>query len=127
MTHTATIVLFVLGAGIGAPLRYVIDTEVTLRAGGALPVGTLAVNVIGSTVLGALTALGNQGIGGDDLDLALGTALCGALTTFSTFAFETVRLLEDGRVRTAAATVALNTTCSIVAAGSSYAFLLAVL
>ncbi len=61
MTPLATTVLFVIGAGAGALLRYVTDTVISGRIGRAFPLGTLAVNVAGSALLGALTALGPRG------------------------------------------------------------------
>ena len=61
----------------------------------AFPGGTLTVNVLGSFGLGLLTFSG----AGTDTIYLLGTGVCGAFTTFSTFSFETVRLVEDGRRR----------------------------
>ncbi len=59
--------------------------------------------------------------------LVLGTGFCGALTTFSTFAVETVRLIEGGHTRVAASTIALNTVWSVLAAAATFSLLLAVL
>jgi CrcB protein len=79
-----------LGAAVGAPLRYLTDGFVTARAGGRLPWGTFTVNVLGSLVLGLLTG---AGLAGDaPWQLILGTGLCGALTTYSTFSWQTVQL-----------------------------------
>jgi len=58
----------------------------------AFPLGTLTVNVLGSFVLGFVTAAG----AGEGALLLVGTGACGAFTTFSSFAFETVRLWETG-------------------------------
>ena len=63
---------------------------------------TLAVNVLGSFVLGVVVALPTTGPV-DPVALAAGTGFCGAFTTFSSFAFETVRLVETGRPRRAVA------------------------
>ena len=96
-----TLLLVLAGGALGAPLRYLVDQWVTARAGGPFPWGTLVVNVAGSFVLGVLAA------GAPEWLLhAAGVGLCGALTTFSTFGFETVRLLEQGRVRLALLNVA---------------------
>ncbi|WP_076427316.1 fluoride efflux transporter CrcB [Haladaptatus litoreus] len=76
--------------------------------------GTLAVNVLGSFVLGALTA----GLTSDPTLLALvGTGFCGAFTTFSSFAFETVRLFERGKRRKAVANATINLVGALVAVG----------
>ncbi len=86
--------LFVaLGAAVGAPLRYLVDRAVQGRHDSLFPWGTFTVNVTGSLILGVLVG-GATAIPGAVMQL-LGTGLCGALTTYSTFSFETVRLIED--------------------------------
>lgn len=127
MTDLATTVLFVIGAGAGAPLRYVTDGVIGVRSGRAFPLGTLAVNVVGSALLGVVTALGREDVIGTDLVLVLGTGFCGAFTTFSTFAVETIRLVEGGDVRAAVSAMALTTVASVLAAAASFSLLLAVL
>ncbi len=87
--------LVAAGAAVGAPLRYLTDRAVQSRHDSLFPWGTFTVNVIGSLVLGVLTGLTLAGSGGSDLRLLLGTGFCGALTTYSTFSFETVRLIEQ--------------------------------
>ena len=89
---------FVGAAAIGAPLRYVVDRAVADRWAGPLPWGTLMVNATGSLALGVVTGLAlYHGLPGTPKVL-LGTGFCGAYTTFSTFTFETVRLVEEGAV-----------------------------
>jgi CrcB protein len=87
-----SVLLVVLGAAVGAPLRYLTDRAVQSRHEAAFPWGTFTVNVIASALLGALLALP---VPGWVVTLA-GTGLCGALSTYSTFAYETVRLAEAG-------------------------------
>ncbi|HVV29924.1 MAG TPA: fluoride efflux transporter CrcB [Mycobacteriales bacterium] len=86
-----------LGA-VGAPARYYTDRAVQERTTRRLPWGTLVVNVSGSFVLGLLTALSTHHGLDHHVELAFGTGLCGAFTTWSTWSFETVRLLEDGKL-----------------------------
>jgi CrcB protein len=101
-----TVLLVLLGGALGAPVRYVVDLMVQSRHDSVLPWGTFAVNAAGSLVLGA-TAGGVAAAGGPDRVLTLaGTGFCGALTTFSTFSFETVRLAEEGALGAAAVNVA---------------------
>ncbi|MFE4661257.1 fluoride efflux transporter CrcB [Streptomyces hydrogenans] len=83
--------LVVAGAAVGAPLRWYADLVAKARFGPGFPWGTLAVNVSGSLVLGLVTGLASA-----HAQLLLGTGLCGALTTYSTFSHETLKLYEDG-------------------------------
>ncbi|WP_329080332.1 MULTISPECIES: fluoride efflux transporter CrcB [unclassified Streptosporangium] len=101
-----------LGGAVGAPLRYLTDRAVQARHDTVFPWGTLAVNVIGSLILGALTGAALSGAVGTGVYLLLGTGFCGALTTYSTFSYETLRLAESGALLFAAA----NVVASIVAA-----------
>ncbi|MGW0605771.1 fluoride efflux transporter CrcB [Streptomyces sp. NPDC002644] len=90
--------LVIAGALVGAPLRFLTDrlVRLRLRPGAVFPWGTLVVNVGGSLALGLLTGAVAAGAAGERLGLLLGTGLCGALTTYSTFSWETLRLAEDG-------------------------------
>ncbi|MCD7441062.1 fluoride efflux transporter CrcB [Streptomyces lincolnensis] len=88
--------LVVMGAMVGAPLRYLTDRAVQSRHDSVFPWGTFAVNVTGCLVLGTLTGAAAAGAAGSHLQLLLGTGLCGALTTYSTFSYETLRLTETG-------------------------------
>lgn len=101
MTFTAAL-LVLLGGAVGAPARYLVDAWFKLRRPGAFPAGTLAVNVAGTLLLGFVGALVNRGGAPGWVSTLVGTGFCGALTTFSTFSVENVRLLEDGDRRTAA-------------------------
>jgi CrcB protein len=92
-----------LGAAIGAPARYLTDRAVQGRHDSVFPWGTLMVNLVGSCVLGFLVAASTHL--SPAVSAALGTGFCGALTTYSTFSYEIVRLLEDGSRFYAAANV----------------------
>jgi CrcB protein len=98
MSIAAWIGVAVLGAA-GALLRFLLDGAVSTRAGRDLPFGTLTVNLAGSLLLGFLAGIS---LTGDALVLA-GTATLGSFTTFSTWMFETQRLVEDGESRGALA------------------------
>ncbi len=91
-----TVLFVALGAALGAPLRYLVDRSVQARHDSVFPWGTFTVNVLGSFVLGLVTG-GAQvaGLPGSVVAL-LGTGLCGALTTYSTFSYETLRMLSTG-------------------------------
>jgi len=100
--------LVIAGAAVGAPLRYLTDRAVQSRHDSHFPWGTFAVNVAGSLALGLLTGAASAGVVGSGLTALLGTGLCGALTTYSTFSYETLRLAERGRRGTAVAYVAAS-------------------
>jgi len=89
-------VLAAIGAlgGIGAIARFLLDGAVAGRLGRGFPYGTLVVNLTGSFALGVLVG---AAVDGDAYRLAA-TGLLGAFTTFSTWALESHRLGEDGRL-----------------------------
>lgn len=107
--------LILVGAGgaAGAILRYWLSRMQPIQG---LPAGTLTVNVLGSFFLSALTF---SGVAGRTYDL-LCTGLLGGFTTFSTFGFETFRMLEDRDYGTALANVALNVVGSLLAVYVGY-------
>lgn len=101
----------------GAVLRYVIDAAFDARRPSAFPWGTFAINVTGSFVLGIVTGLAASGALSEGGRVVLGTGLCGGFTTFSTYVFESVRLVEEGRIRDAIS----NLLGSVVAGGAAAA------
>ncbi len=109
-----TVALVILGAAFGAPLRYLTDRLVQARHDSVFPWGTFLVNVSGSALLGFLAAIP---VGRFTPGTELGTAFCGAFTTYSTFGYETVRLIEDKAYLFAV----MNAVMSIVAGvGAAY-------
>lgn len=105
-----------LGAAIGAPARYVVDRAISARHDTVVPWGTLAVNLAGSLVLGLLTGVVAGHVVPREVSLLLGAGLCGGLTTYSTFGYETWRLVEDGARLVASANVAANMVGALAAA-----------
>lgn len=98
-----------LGGVLGALARHAVGARVETGT-----VDTLAVNVLGSLALGALLAVPLA-----DATLALlATGFCGAFTTFSTFAFETVRLFETGDRREAVGNAVVTLVGSLLAVGA---------
>jgi fluoride exporter len=111
-----TILLIVVGAAVGAPLRYLTDRFVQARHDSVFPWGTFTVNVTGSALLGFLIGLpAGEGV----LALA-GTGFCGALTTYSTFSYETLRLTQEGAGLRAVANVLASITAGLGAATAAF-------
>ncbi|WP_227980862.1 fluoride efflux transporter CrcB [Nocardia spumae] len=111
------IALVLLGAMIGAPARYLTDRFVQARHDSLFPWGTLTVNIAGCLILGALTGAA----AGTPVLALLGTGFCGALTTYSTFGYETMRLLEQRVTFYAAMNVVISVVAGLGAALLGYA------
>ncbi|MCX4911069.1 fluoride efflux transporter CrcB [Streptomyces sp. NBC_00878] len=109
-------VLVIVGGMVGAPLRYLTDRAVQSRHDSVFPWGTFTVNVVGCLILGTLTGVAAGGAASSHLQLLFGTGLCGALTTYSTFSYETLRLAEGGARFYAAANVIASVVAGLGAA-----------
>ncbi|GIE98381.1 fluoride efflux transporter CrcB [Paractinoplanes rishiriensis] len=107
-----TVLLVAVGAAIGAPLRYLTDRAVQARFGARFPWGTLTVNVAGSFLLGFLIGLPAA----PGWTALLGTGFCGALTTYSTFSWETLALARIRGALPALSNILLSVTAGLGAA-----------
>ena len=115
-----TLLLVFAGAAVGAPLRYLTDLLVQSRHDSVFPWGTLTVNAAGSLVLGVTAGVLSADPGPAWVLALVGTGLCGALTTFSTFAFETVRLTEEGSVLEAGLNMLATITVTLAACAGGW-------
>ena len=116
MSHALAVFL---GGGLGAVLRWLVGKWTLAWFGTGFPVGTLAVNVAGSLVIGlAIAAL--DGVG-DTAKLFFVTGLLGGFTTFSAFSMDALTLSQRGETATAALYVALSVILSLGAAFAGYA------
>jgi fluoride exporter len=122
-----TVVLVLVGGAIGAPLRYLTDLFVQSRHDSVFPWGTFLVNVVGSLILGATAGAVATADGPAWVLTLVGTGFCGALTTFSTFGFETVRLVEDGSLLEAALNVGASVAVGLTACVAGWALAAALL
>lgn len=110
-----------LAGAVGAPTRLLVDGLVQERTSGPFPWGTWVINMTGSFALGVLTGAVLYHAFPDTSRVVLGTGFCGAYTTFGTWTFETVRLVEDGELRAAFANVFASLVVGLLAAGAGLA------
>jgi CrcB protein len=113
-----TLALVFVGAMIGAPMRYLTDRTVQNRHDSLFPWGTFSVNLIGCLVLGGLAGAG-LAVPAPVLAL-VGTGFCGALTTYSTFSYETLRLIDQKAYFYAATNVITSVVAGLGAALLGY-------
>jgi CrcB protein len=105
-----------LGAAVGAPLRYLADGAMRRLVPGPFPWGTFVVNVVGSFVLGVVSAAGPS----PAVAALVGVGFCGALTTYSTFALETFALAERRAVAVATVNVVGSVVVGVAAAAAGH-------
>lgn len=108
-----SLLLVGVGGSVGALSRYLVQAAIEAEV---FPTGTLVVNVVGSFVLGVVAFAGLP----PGVALTVGTGACGAFTTFSSFAFETVRLVETGHPVLAGANAAGNFVGALAAVGLAW-------
>jgi len=113
----ANIALVACGGAFGATLRYLIGLGMISLFGKGFPFATLAVNVIGSLIMGIIFQLvQQQTISSSPWWPLIGVGFLGALTTFSTFSMDSLLLLQQGELFKAMLNVALNVVVCILAA-----------
>ena len=98
-----TVVALAAAGAVGALARFLVDRAVERRTRSILPIGTFVVNAAGSLMLGIVVGLVPGDLAAQPAALIVGVGFCGAFTTFSTFAVETLRLSEDDSARHGAA------------------------
>ena len=114
--------LIALGSALGGVARNGLSAWVAQRAGDTFPWGTLAVNVLGSLVVGALAAVGDSPRWGLSVEARqfLMIGLLGGFTTFSAFSLQTLRLIQEGDWARVAGNVLLSVGLGLVAAALGY-------
>jgi CrcB protein len=105
-----------LGSAVGGGARFLLGTFVQTRTGAAFPVGTLVINITGSFVLAFIFRYAAGTSISPEVRAMLTTGLCGGYTTFSTFSWEAVRLIEDGDYARASWYIGLSVALSLAGA-----------
>ena len=109
-----------LGGGLGALARYWLEGLIAPRQRTPFPLSTLVVNVSGSILFGALVGMATEGGVSRSVVSWAGVGALGGYTTFSTFTYETVKLIEDGAWRYAAWNLVLSGPLSFAGAAIAY-------
>lgn len=104
-----------LGCGIGGVARYALTKVASEHIFTAIPPGTLAVNLIGSFLIGFFFALFNDSLAPPAAKMIVTTGFMGGFTTFSTFALETVALFQKGEVRAGVTNLLAHNLLGVVA------------
>jgi fluoride exporter len=108
------LVLVALGGALGSALRYLVANAAVAWMGLTFPWGTLAVNLVGSFLIGLVQSLAVESLViSEEARLFLATGVMGGLTTYSAFSYETVRLAETGAWPQAWANVLITTAASL--------------
>jgi len=112
-----------LGSAVGAVARYLCSIGLLQLAGGGFPWGTLAVNVLGSFLIGLFATLTGPGgrlrAGAVQWQFVV-TGFCGGFTTFSVFSLETLLLLQGGALGLAALNLSLSVVFWLVAVWAGF-------
>lgn len=112
--------LVALGGALGSLLRYGLGAWIQGLLGPGFPYSTLLVNALGSLLIGVVVRLSLEGALSGEARLFLAMGVLGGFTTFSTFSYETVLLLQDGEVLKALAYVGLSVVLGVFLALLGY-------
>lgn len=103
------IILVAVGGGVGATTRYLVSNWAAARIGAEFPYGTLIVNVVGCFIIGAfMTVATERFIVSPYWRLFVTVGFVGGMTTFSSFSYETLHLLQEADIMRAFYNVGLN-------------------
>ena len=93
-------IVLLIGAGsfIGGISRYFLSQLIDEKWGNSFTLGTLAVNVIGCFLIGVVFALSDRALLGQEGRYFLATGLLGGFTTFSAFSYQTIFLIQNGKL-----------------------------
>ncbi|HUZ60419.1 MAG TPA: fluoride efflux transporter CrcB [Hanamia sp.] len=109
------LIYVIIGSSIGGAARYLSQEFVQKNFPSFIPLGTLSVNIVGSFIIGIIYALAERSKISAEVRIFIATGFCGGFTTFSSFAFENVRLLQDGEYFNTALYVVLSLVIGFIA------------
>ena len=111
-----------LGAAVGGVSRFYLNAFIQHRVSGDFPLGTLLINITGSLILGFILRYSLQsGAVSEEVRLLLTTGFCGGYTTFSTFSYDTLMLIQDREYGRASVYVGASVFVSLLAVFAGYA------
>lgn len=124
MSYALTLLIVAFGGAVGAVSRFQVTNWFSVWFGNGFPYATLAVNVVGSFIMGLLSAALMSGtLIAPHWRPLIGVGFLGALTTFSTFSFDTLALFTQGFWLKAALNIVLNLVLCLAAVAVGYALL----
>ncbi|HET7119532.1 MAG TPA: fluoride efflux transporter CrcB [Hanamia sp.] len=109
------LIYVIIGSSIGGAARYLSQEFVQKNFPSYIPFGTLSVNIVGSFIIGIIYALAEKSKISAEVRILIATGFCGGFTTFSSFAFENIKLLQDGEFFNTALYVVLSLAIGFVA------------
>ena len=111
--------LVFVGGGVGSLLRYLAGRFLPAALNGSpFPIAILLINILASAVLGVVVGWAMSRIASEEVRLLLGVGFCGGLSTFSSFSYDTIVLLQNGRTGAAFLNIGLNVVvCLLASAG----------
>lgn len=109
------LIYVIVGSSIGGAARYLSQEFVQKNFPSFIPLSTLSVNIVGSFIIGIIYALAERSKISAEVRILIATGFCGGFTTFSSFAFENVKLLQDGEFFNTALYVVLSLVIGFIA------------
>lgn len=109
------VIYVIIGSSIGGAARYLSQEFVQKNFPSFIPLSTLSVNIVGSFIIGIIYALAERSKISAEVRILIATGFCGGFTTFSSFAFENVKLMQDGEFFNTALYIVLSIVIGFVA------------
>ena len=116
----ATLGLVMLGGALGAASRWLLSQAIVNSINSSLPLATLAVNIVGSAIIGIVWSLSEKSILPPQIAALIIIGFLGSFTTFSAFSMETINLFRSGHIGTAILNVIMQNALCISAAGIGF-------